>query len=110
MNHKLPPRTADTMSDAIAIASPNGRMSKRAKDDAQKRLGEALFGPGGLQRPGLPPQPSEAERLAREAAQCREHAARGLRPRANIKQAEWCERRIEALAAPAMVPHGEKTP
>lgn len=49
----LPPRTLDTMSDAIAIASPNGRMSKRAKEAAEKRLSEALFGPGGLTREKL---------------------------------------------------------
>ena len=87
----FPPRTADTMSEAIAMSSPDGRMSKRARDAAQKRLGEALFGPGGLRRPGLPPQPSRRESLLRDAKQFRELAARGFKPRKMIKQAEWCE-------------------
>lgn len=95
---KTPSRTADTMSFAIALSSPNGRMSKRAHVAAQEKLGETLFGPGGLQRPGLPTQPTERECLLREAAQCRDHAARGMRPRANVKQAEWCEARAGALS------------
>lgn len=96
MRRPLPPRSGNTMSDAIAISSPNGRMSKRAKDAAVKRLGVALFGPGGLQR-ATPPQPTERERLLREAANCRDLAARGMRPRAFIKQAEWCEARAAEL-------------
>ena len=92
----LPPRTADTMSEAIAMSSPSGRMSVRARDAAQKRMSLALFGPGGLQRPTCP-QPTEAECLLREAAQCRNLAARGMRPRAFIKQAIACEARAAAL-------------
>lgn len=84
------------MSDAIAIASPNGRMSERAKREAMRRLGDALF--GDFQPPSLPSQPTEIERLQREATQCRDLAARGMRPRAFVRQAEWCERRIAALA------------
>src|SRR4051812_8870771 len=49
-------RTLDTMSEAIAMSSPSGRTSQRARDAATKRLGEALFGPGGLQKAG-PVQP-----------------------------------------------------
>jgi hypothetical protein len=96
MANNLPARTADTMSDAIALSSPNGRMSKRAKEAAQKRLGDALFGDYALT--SLPPQPSEIVKLEREAKQCRDLAARGMRPRAFIKQAEWCERRIALLS------------
>lgn len=92
----LPSRTPDTMSFAIALSSPNGRMSKRARNAAQARLGEMLF--GDYQPPRLPPQPSERERLLREAKQCRDLAARGMRPRAFIKQAEWCEKRAGELA------------
>lgn len=87
----LPPRTADTMSDVIALASPSGRMSKRALVAAQKRISIALFGPGGMPRPGLRPQPTKAESLRREAANLRDLAARGMRPRAFNKQADWCE-------------------
>lgn len=47
-NGKLPPRMADTMSDAIAMSSPNGRMSKRARKVAEKKLSTSLFGEDGL--------------------------------------------------------------
>lgn len=87
----LPARTGATMGDAIAMSSPSGRMSGRAKAAAMQRLSLALFGPGGMPRPGLPPQPSKRDRLLQEAKQCRELAARGFRPRAGIKHAEWCE-------------------
>lgn len=50
MTFELPPRTANTMSDAIAMSSPSGRMSKRAKSAATKALSVALFGPNGLTR------------------------------------------------------------
>jgi hypothetical protein len=33
------------MADAIALSSPSGRMSKRARTAAQSRLADALFGP-----------------------------------------------------------------
>ena len=95
LSEALPARTADTMSFAIALSSPNGRMSKRARAEAQKKLGDMLF--GNYQPSRLPPQPSEIERLQVEAARCRDHAARGMRPRANIKQAELCERLIAEL-------------
>lgn len=64
---ELPARTADTMSDAIALASPSGRMSKRQKDKATKALSEKLFGPGGLTREkmtGKSKPPTNAERAA----------------------------------------------
>lgn len=51
----------DTMSDAIALSSPSGRMSKRARKAATDRLAVALFGPGsGFS--GFNPEPSEDER------------------------------------------------
>ena len=90
----LPPRDANTMSDAIALSSPSGRLSKRAKDKAVKRLALALFGPTGLQRPAVP-QPTERERLLRQAAQLRELAARGMNRKKFIKEAE----RLEQQAA-----------
>lgn len=85
----LPARTAETMCLAIALSSPSGRMSNRSRAAAQAKLGEMLF--GGYQPSKLPLQPSKADRLRQEAAQCRDLAARGMRPRAFIKQAEWCE-------------------
>lgn len=69
----LPARTADTMSDAIALDSPNGRMSKRAKDAASRRLAVALFGEELVSDPaamrdylkGIVPK-TDAEKLADE--------------------------------------------
>lgn len=92
----LPPRTADTMSDAIALSSPNGRMSKRAKEAAQKRLGIALFGEAGIPR-ALPPQPSERDKLLRQAATLRDLAARGMSARKFTKEADRLERQAALL-------------
>lgn len=86
----------DTMVDAIAISSPDGRMSKRARAAANERLRVALFGPNGLQAPTCP-QPNEQTRLLAQAANLRELAARGMKPRAFVKRAEELERK--ALAA-----------
>jgi hypothetical protein len=91
---KLPPRTADTMSMAIGMSSPNGRMSKRAQEAARKEISLALFGEGGLQR-ARPPQPSRKDCLLREAANLRDLAARGMKVRAFTKEAN----RLEAEAA-----------
>ena len=38
----------DTMVEAIALSSPSGRMSRRARKAADERLRLALFGPDGL--------------------------------------------------------------
>ncbi len=65
---KLPTRTADTMSDAIAMSSPNGRMSKRAKAAATERLRVSLFGKEGLPQPSarqLSPTEADAQQAAR---------------------------------------------
>lgn len=88
---RLVSRSLDTMSDAIALSSPSGRMSKRARVAAQERLRVALFGVGGLQKP-MCPQPDEKTRLLREAANLRELAARGMKARAFVKRAEELER------------------
>jgi hypothetical protein len=92
MTMTLPKRTADTMSDAIALSSPNGRMSKRAKEEAVKRLHKALFGEGGLQ-PEPVEQPSERELLA-QVARLRDLAARGMNTKKFTKEAD----RLEAMA------------
>lgn len=97
----LPRRTGKTMGDAIALSSPSGRMSKRARAAAQERLRVELFGAGGLARPSIPPQPSEIERLLQHAARLRDLAARGMRPRAFIRDAEELERRAALLRAVA---------
>jgi hypothetical protein len=91
----LPPRTADTMSDAIALSSPSGRMSKRARAAAEERLSMALFGPGGLQRAPTP-QPSPVERLLAQAARLRDLAERGMSRRRFTREAERLERMAQA--------------
>lgn len=93
----LPARTADTMSFAIALSSPNGRMSARAKTEAQKQLSVALFGPCGLSAPCLPPQPTKRTRLLQQAARLRDLAERGMRPRANLRDAIALEAEAAAL-------------
>jgi hypothetical protein len=90
----LPKRTADTMSDAIALSSPDGRMSKRARSAAEKRLRDALFGDEDL-KGGPTPQPSRRERLIAQAARLRDLASRGMSRRKFTKEAD----RLEAEAA-----------
>lgn len=86
-------RTLDTMSDAIALGSPSGKMSKRAREEAQKRLSVALFGPDGLKAPSCAPEP-EKDKLLRRAAELRKLAEGGMKPRKYLKEAK----RLEALA------------
>lgn len=96
--NNLPARTADTMSDAISISSPNGRVSKRAKDAAIDRLAVALFGTNSTREDftgGPTPQPSRAERLLAQAAQLRDLANRGMSTRKFNREAD----RLEAEAA-----------
>lgn len=94
----LPSRNADTMSDAIAMASSDGNMSKRARKAAQDRLSAALFGPDGMPGPTCP-QPTRAEALRVQAARLRDLAARGMKPRAFAKQAAELEREAAVLEA-----------
>ena len=92
----LPPRTADTMSEAIALSSPSGKMSKRARDQANKRLAVKLFGKKGLQREPTP-QPSEPARLRRHATELRGLAERGMAPRKHFAAAKKAEAKADAL-------------
>ena len=75
----LPDRTSDTMVDALALSSPSGRMSGRARKAAVKRLSVALFGPAGLAPPERP-QEDPRDALLRRARELRELAARGMSP------------------------------
>lgn len=90
-----PPHSADTMSKAIALSSPSGHMSKRARLAAQERLSLALFGPGGLERPTCK-QPTEKEYLLRHAQMLRSMTREG-KPRKFIKEAEQCEAKANSL-------------
>ncbi len=97
VTRKLPARTADTMSEAIAISSPSGRMSKAARIRAEKRLSESLFGKGGLQREETP-QPSEELVLRRQAARLRDLADRGMSTKKFRKEAIKLEDRAQTLS------------
>lgn len=82
------------MGEAIALSSPSGKMSKRARKAANQRLFVALFGDGGC----LKPQPLATSRkdiLLRRAKELRELAARGMHVRSYPKEAA----RLEAEAA-----------
>lgn len=80
-------------SDALAIASPSGNMSKAGLKRAQERVRQHLFGEG-LERAGPIIRP-EKEALMQQAKELRELAERGMKPRAYKKKAE----ELEALAA-----------
>lgn len=88
--------TSDTMIDAIALSSPSGRMSKRARKAAEERLRVALFGINGLPKPEHPPEDA-AIRLRRSAATLRDLAARGMHPRKYIREAIRLERQADEV-------------
>ena len=82
------------------ILSPSGRVSGRARKAAMQRervrLGwDQLFAD---LVPGLPAQPSERESLLRQAAELRELAKRGMKPRAYLKAAIALEARAASAA------------
>jgi hypothetical protein len=78
--------------------SPSGRVSKRAREAANKRLADELFGPNSGFAGWGPPPPTEAEAkaakrtsLLRHAALLRDFAARGYRVKYHTKHAEIAE-------------------
>lgn len=83
--HLLPKPTSSTMSEAIAMSSPNGRMSKRAKDRTTKRLGKALFGDW---TPGVRHEPKIAKRISDlyHVLRLMELVNRGMKPRKYPKE------------------------
>lgn len=91
-----PPRSLDTMSEAIALSSPSGTMSKRARAAAEKRLSLALFGPNGLEKPKVE-QPTEKERLLQQAKRLRDLASRGMSVRRFSREADRLEEKARAL-------------
>jgi len=77
------------MGEAIALSSPSGRMSKRSRRQALKRLHDSLF-PDGIPGP-QPIQRTERERDLERAKFLREMAGRGMCKRKFIKEAERLE-------------------
>ena len=94
--NKLPERTLDTMSMAIGMSSPSGRMSKRAMKAHDKKLSLALFGESGLVRERLP-QPSKQESNRRWAKELRELFDRGMRAKKYLKEADRLEDEADRL-------------
>lgn len=92
----LPKRTLDTLSDAISLSSPSGRVSARARLSAEKRLSLSLFDEGGLQREPTP-QLSERDKLLLQAARLRELAARGMSVRKFTREADRLEREAKGI-------------
>lgn len=86
----------DTMVDAIALSSPSGRMSKRARKAAERRLSVMLFGEHGLAYPSCP-QPEKRTQLLRQAAELRALADRGMKVRAYRRKAEQLEGEADEL-------------
>lgn len=87
----IPERNPDTMSEAIAMSSPNGSMSKRARKAAMRRLEVMLFGEAGIGAAIAPkplPQRSERELLIEQAERLETLADRGM-----------CVRKYRKLAA-----------
>lgn len=84
------------MSEAIALSSPSGKISKKAKAAGVKRLGEDLFGPGGLKKAEVK-QPGRKESLLRRAKELRQLAIRGMSPRKLNKEADKLESEASRL-------------
>ncbi len=89
-------KQADFMSKAISMHGMGGQ-SKRFREATQERFRQELFGKKGLQIEG-PKQPTEAESLNRQAAQLRDLASRGMKPRAYAKKADELEAKAKALS------------
>lgn len=98
-----PARTADTMSDAIALSSPSGRMSKRARRAAEKLFDKALFGDDSVslkgERPVVDPAILEAGNLRRAAKDLRDLATRGMSKRKFTRAADRMERQASDIEA-----------
>lgn len=75
-----------------SILSPSGHVSKRARQAALERARQTLF-PEGLPAPSCP-QPTERDRLLRQAKELRDLAERGMHPRKYRKEADRLESKI----------------
>jgi hypothetical protein len=82
---------SEFMGEAIALSSPSGHMSKRARKAALKRLHDNLF-PNGIQL-AMPAPYTTREKDLMQAKRLRELAARGMSTRKFNREAD----RLEAL-------------
>jgi len=83
--------------------SPSGKVSKRFREQTDKKAAEAIFGPGGMKAPQVK-QPTEQEALRQQAGELRDLASRGMKPRAYKKKADELEARAAMLDKPAPAP------
>lgn len=103
-------RDSDTMSDAIAMSSPSGRMSKRSKQAAMDRLTQALFGVneseltiGFIKGKPKPPTPAQKRsQMLSYAAELRRLSAAGMQRRKLTKEAERLEAEAEKIEVSAI--------
>lgn len=84
-------------SDALAFASPSGKMSKRARKDGLARIRRQIFGDDNVDLRGEAPQPSKKELLLRHATQLRELAERGMNSKVYFKKAQQLEAEADSL-------------
>ena len=85
-------------SDALALASPSGRISKHSLKRAQERIRQELFGLG-LNYPAVA-QASERVKLLSQAAELRALANRGMKPRAYLAKAKELEDKANTMKNP----------
>lgn len=97
MDSPKKPDGADGMLEAIALSSPSGHMSKRARKAAEKRLAIMLFGPSGQPEKFPPKQESPKENKLRRAGELRALASRGMKPRVYRKEADRLEKEADLL-------------
>jgi hypothetical protein len=84
----------DTLTEVLALSSLSGKMSKRAREAAQKRITEEIW--AGCVWPTVAPEAPWIV-LRRQAKELREAAARGQKPRAYPKLAAELEARADKL-------------
>jgi heme oxygenase len=94
--------SADLMSEAIALSSPSGRMSKRARKAANARLA-ALFQKEmtaiekKYSKPATDPRIAKRDSLLRHAANLRDLASRGMSPQKFTREATRAETEAATL-------------
>jgi hypothetical protein len=91
---RMTERSFNTMSEAIALSSPSGRMSKAARKRAEERLRHTLF--DGITFHTVT-QPSDKEYYMRKAQEFYALASRGVKPIAYRKEAQRLERLAQSL-------------
>lgn len=95
--------SAETMGMAIALSSPSGRMSKRARTTALARL-SAMLATEAATRPPVPVdhakiRATQVARLENRIKEMRHFVSSGWKPRAHEREAKRLEAELDALRA-----------